>query len=405
MTVKAPVTLGHGLDSAVSRAFTSPVLLNALKASKRPLTPPVLRKPSDSLQYAKTIYTPTRQRFGWPGQRPAQYPVFVSGTGNCGPHIIGLKPKTILWLVCESTLQMGFIVRNMRINFGKHGTVGMAHDGGNCQVVMPLDKLAGSKAVTGGIGKHLLANDLGDTQKPITNSVLRPSRSSLIQEKFARAIFGHKSVDDFKQDTLKVDYALTALPFRLFRRENDTFFIEFDMPRLYSSRLLRSASRVPNEKKQVAERIAFRKQGKNLLEVVGLHIDFTTLCRRLLHTGKRSAFKMPLLYRPIPDTLYGNNSAPAIGAAPCGLTIYPFRDAKRLDGHSVQIGNAGMIKEIAEITAVPFERARSPMFFAPSKILRNERMNCNIHALQPNHILGNVYLGNHGVRQALDKFN
>lgn len=295
-----------------------------------------------------------------------------------------LRDDTATYSVCQRPLQVGFIVGDMAVNLGKHTSVRMPHDGGNGQVVMPLNELASPEPVTHCISKHLLPGNIGNVVEPIADREFRPWLSSVIQEKFARAVFGHKSVDDFKRNAMQVDYAFSSFPFRLLRRENNTLVFEIDVTRLDMPCFLRAASGLPEKYEKVPERLMGLKQGKNLLEVLQLHIRFAALRWRLFHAGKWRAFQMPLFHAPVVDTLHGDDSAPAVGTSPGGFAVNPFRDVPRLDSGGVQIGNAGMLEEVLEITAVPFARTRRTMFAAPSGVLRNQRVyrKCVFHRVE-----------------------
>jgi hypothetical protein len=381
LTVKAPVTVGHGLNSACSGMFTSPILLNALKAPTGSPTRPAL-KPSGSLQYAKAVYSLTRQGFGKCGQTLIPYSV-LTGTDNSGKQSRDVSST----LFHERLIKMLPILADMAVNLGKHGTIGMSHKRGNGQVIVSGDELASTEAMPHAVGKDVLADLARELNKAITERELSPRRSSAIQEKIARTIFGHKSVDDFKRSALQIDYAFSSLAFRLFRREDNTLFVEFDMAAFNGSRLLRSASGMPKECKNISEGVAVFDTPQNSGKVIRGHIGFPALGRRLLHAIKGAGFKMPLLYSPIKDALYGDNSATAIGASPSGLTVNPFRDMEGLYCGSLKVSNSVVLEKVKKIAGVPFVRALRPVLLTPQKVLRNECMNV-CHAHQYNHIFG-----------------
>jgi hypothetical protein len=268
--------------------------------------------------------------------------------------------------------KMRFIIANVAVNFSQHAPVLMPHDGGDGEMVMALDEFAGAESMTGGICEHLAPDLFRDSSEAVAYSKFAPCSATLIDKQLSRPALGHETGNDFKGNALKVDNALFPLTLGFNSGKYDALPVKFHMARLDMPSFLRPATRMPNEQEQVAERIAFRNKSKNLLEVGRLHVGFPALGRRFLELGDGIDLKVSLLYRPVVNTLHGNHSAPAVGAAPCRLAIHPFLNMKWFDGRCVQISNAGIFQEAVEVICVPFARTRRTMFATPSGVLGNE---------------------------------
>ncbi len=300
----------------------------------------------------------------------------LSGISNSGRHITGASPETYS-LIYERSFQVGFVIADMAVNFSQHAPVCVPHNGSNSKVVMALNEFPRAKSMALGVAEEPAPKFLGDAMEAVADGELSPCTTTLIDEQLAVPALRHKTGYNFKSNALKVDNALGALSFGLFYWKHDALAVKLHMARFNSPYLLRPASSVPDKKEQVAERIGNRNHAKDLLEVIGLHVDFPALGSRLFHAQQGANFKMPLLYCPIPYTLHSNDSAPAVGASPCGLAVNPFRDVKRFDSRSSQIRNTRILQEALKVALIPFARTRRTMLATPQEILGDKRVNCN----------------------------
>lgn len=382
-TVKAPVPVGHGMDSAFIRAFTSPILLNALKEFTGSLTRPVLiqrRQVAKCLTVRKGCIYPHAAALGVARSKARSISGFT-GTGNSGQQS---RDATATYSVHERFPEVLFIVADMLVNLVNHSGVVVPHERRQRDRIVALQQLSRCPAVASEVTEHFLAGLLGEAKKAVANGVFRPGIAALVPEKLAVDMTRHQASDDFERNPMQVDDALRALALALLCWKDDALTFQLHMARLNRSGFLGPASGMPDEHEEIPEGVALCNKRKQMLVVLRLHVDFAPSGRRLLHPSKGSPFEMSLLYRPIPNALHSDDGATGISRSPGGLAVRPFRHVKRLDGCRLKFYNAGVFKEVAEVAAVPFQAARSPVFFAPSKILRNERMNCKSHALLSN---------------------
>lgn len=147
---------------------------------------------------------------------------------------------------------MNLIIGNMAVNLSQHASVSVPHYCGNGEVVMPLNELARTKPMTGGIHKHLPAYFLADTVHPIADCELRPRGTALIQKQFAFPAPCHELMHDSQSIPLQINDALGTLSLGFFSGEYNALFFEVNVTGFNVAHLLRPASCLPDEYEQGA---------------------------------------------------------------------------------------------------------------------------------------------------------
>lgn len=373
LTRESPRNLSY-LPRAYS-PFTSPVLLVTLKVTKRLPTLPVLNYQVRTVRN-DCIYHSARgllvervhSRFTSPSFK-------LSGTRNCGRHIKDASPET--YSISKRPFQMGGVISDMAVNFGKHTSVSMSHDGSNGKMIVSLNEFAGSEPMTRSVHKHALADTPGKQLHSVTNGKLAPSSPSGIAEYLTFWVFLNKSADNLQSTAVKIDNALCSLPLALFGREYNALVFWLKMAFLYVSALLRPTAGKPTEGEKFMEGIAFRNKGNDLLEVLRPHINLTAFSHWLWNLTDRTIFKVAHLHTPVINPLDSDNSPALVVVSPSFLRINPFRQIVRLQRICRNLSYAGICKKIVEIIGVPFARTRRTVFAVPSRELGNQRVYCN----------------------------
>lgn len=100
------------------------------------------------------------------------------------------------------------------------------------EMIMPLNQLARSESMPGGIGKHALSSLAGYAYEAVAHAVLCPAVIALIAEKLAFRMQGKQTGNDFERSAVKIDDALRPLTLRFFGWKHDAFAVKFHMARL-----------------------------------------------------------------------------------------------------------------------------------------------------------------------------
>lgn len=290
----------------------------------------------------------------------------------------------LAYSIGQSLLQMRFVLINMGVNFRQHGAVTVPHDGRYGQMVVPLNQLSCGESVTSVIHRHALAGDFGEPVHSVADSIFGPRIAPIISEQLPLGISHHTPSDNFQSLPMQVDGSGVTLALGFNGRESDAFAAKEHMAPLYVTNLLRAATSIPNEQKQVAERVGRGKFGKDVLEVFRLHVIVPTLRLRLFELLNRVYVDIAQLVGPVVNTLYGDDSSTPVGVAPLRMGINPFHDMVGFEGETWHSGVVA--KETAEafdVSGVPLKAAGRSMQAAPCEVFVKKTGYCNavFHAL------------------------
>ncbi len=273
-------------------------------------------------------------------------------------------------LIHQRFLEMLGIIGNMRIDLGEHAAISVAENRGNGQMVMPLDKLPGRKAMSSSIAEHPLAQRLGNAMEAIADRKFSPCVATGIQEKLSFRPKGCQAGDDLQRLALQVDNAFRALAFGFLRWKYNTFIIKLDVPSFNMPRLLRPSAGLPNELEQVEKRIFSIDQRKDIGIVIRRHIDFPTLRLGLFELLDRVGLNVAKLLSPVVYPLHGDDSAASVGVTPAlSMGINPLHDLVGLEVSGSGISHAGIGHKLVKIASVPFMCTGRLMRLAPSQEL------------------------------------
>lgn len=226
------------------------------------------------------------------------------------------------------------------------------------------------------IHKHAFADDPRKGLHPVTHGKLAPSRAPRIAKNLAFRVFINKSADNLQSAAVKVNNTLCPLPLTLFGREHNPLTFWLKMPLFNMSSLLRPTTGEPAEGEKFVEGIAFRNQGNHLLEILRLHIDFSTLRHRLWNLTQQGAFKVAHFNAPVIYPLDSNDCTALVVVSPPLFRVHPFGQVIGFQPVSGDFCDAGEGQKVVKIIGVPFARTRRTMFAVPSRELRDQRVYC-----------------------------
>lgn len=260
----------------------------------------------------------------------------------------------------------------------------MTHQSGHRNRIVTLDEFSGAKSMTCSVAEHAFASDFRDTMETVADGVLRPWRSSIIEKEFTSSAFGHKALDDLQGDPMQVNNAFVSLALRFVRREHNALMNRIKVSRLDVTNFLRACARIPNEIKDVSERIIFREHRKNSFKIIFSHVSFTPFCLRFLESSNGISLCIPQFNSPIIEPFNGNDSASLIGITPRWLRIYPFRNMVWLEvfGRYARI-IAQKLQKVFQVALIPLDGTWRAVHSAPGKIFKSKGIKCEsiFHAI------------------------